>query len=218
MGEDQYPLPDEIADDYEEAERLRLKGAYDDARAIVEGILKRYPEHPKLWNCLGSICFSEGDYEKAEELFQKTLYFAPHNPKVYNNLSRTYRNLGDTEKSAEYARRAIRLDPKSPRSWNTLGLFYVGKGELEIAVDYFIAACYCDADELEAAFNAACALCQLGEAEDALRFLEKSLKHGFFLDYALKDETLDPLRGHPEFERLIAEASDRFGNRKDAEN
>ncbi|UCE27915.1 MAG: tetratricopeptide repeat protein [Candidatus Coatesbacteria bacterium] len=211
MVEDRYPLPDEIADDYEEAEGLRLKGAYGDARAIVEGLLERYPEHPKLWNCLGSIYFSEGNYEKAEELFQKTLYFAPHNPKVYNNLSRTYRNLGETEKSAEYARRAIRLEPKSPRSWNTLGLFYVDKGELEIAVDYFIAACYCEEDELEAAFNAACALCQLGETEDALRFLEKSLKHEFFLNYALKDETLDPLRGHPDFERLISEATERFG-------
>jgi tetratricopeptide (TPR) repeat protein len=214
MGEDTNPIPGEIRDDYEKAEELRLKGAYDDAKAIVEGLLERYPEHPKLWNCLGSIYFSEGNYEKAEELFLKTLYFAPHNPKVYNNLSRTYRNLGETGRSAEYARRAIRLDPKSPRSWNTLGLFYVGKGELEIAVDYFIAACYCDADELEAAFNAACALCQLGETEDALRFLEKSLEHEFFLNYALKDETLDPLRGHPGFENLIAEARGRFGNSK----
>jgi len=211
MPEDKYPLPDEIADDYEKAEGLRLKGAYDDARAIIEGLLESYPDHPKLWNCLCSIYFSEGDYQKAEKLFLKTLYYAPHNPRVYNNLSRTYANLGEQGKSLKYARRAIRLDPKSPRSWNTLGLYYVGNGELEAAVDYFIAACYCDEDELEAAFNAACALCQLGETEDALRFLEKSLEHEFFLEYALKDETLDTLRGHPEFERLIAEATERYG-------
>jgi tetratricopeptide (TPR) repeat protein len=214
MSEDKYPIPDESFEDYEKAKELRLKRDYNNARLITERLLEQYPEHPKLWNTLGSISFSEGDYKKAEGLFLKAIAYGPDIPLIYSNLSRTCGALGDLDRSAKYARRAIRAEPTLATAWNTLGLYYIDKGQIEIAVDYFIAASSYDESDLECAFNAACALCELGEAEDALRYLEKSLREEFFYDYALKDETLDPLRGHAEYERLIAEAAERFNKGK----
>jgi tetratricopeptide (TPR) repeat protein len=214
MREDKYHIPYESLEDYEKAKKLRLEGNYDSARLITERLLEKHPEHPKLWNTLGSISFSEGDYKKAEGFFLKAIAYGPGIALIYSNLSRTYGVLGDLDRSAKYARRAIRADPTLSTAWNTLGLYYIDKGQIEIAVDYFVAACLCGEEDLESAFNAACALCELGETDDALHYLEISLREEFFYNYALKDETLEPLRGLAEYELLIAEAAERFNKVK----
>jgi tetratricopeptide (TPR) repeat protein len=210
LKEDKYPIPDEIKGDYEKAKELRLKGDLESAERIAKELLESYPEHPVLWNLLGSVNFSKKEYRKAEELFLKALGYGTDIPIIYSNLSRTYGILGELEKSAKYARRVIRLNPKLSSAWNTLGLYFVDRGDLEIAVDYFVAAFSYNDGDLESAFNAACALCQLGEREEALLYLEKSLRHKFFLKYALEDPTLAPLRELPRFGRIISEAERRF--------
>lgn len=73
------------------------------------------------------------------------------------------------------------------------------KGDYARAAQHYSAAFRTDQDEVYA-FNAACCFSLVGDEQSALEWLRKSLRAYF--QERFNDFDLDPLRDHPEFERL----------------
>ena len=65
-------------------------------------------------------------------------------------------------------------------------------------------------DDWSVLYNAACFYSNVGEHERALDLLERALSHGGgYLEWMRHDTDLDPLRGHPRFEKLMSCLHDR---------
>lgn len=203
----EYPVPDEIERQYDEATRL-LKGyEYKAARAVLLGLLEQFPEEPRILNSLGNTYFAGGDdYNEAERYFLKALRYAPYLSSALSNIASLYCFIGRMEESAEYARRAVEIHPAEAKSWNTLGLYHIRKGQIETALDYFVAAYNYDNEYTIAAYNAACSMVELGRYDEALDYLGKALINERHYHEALQDPAFDPIRENPVFIELMNNA------------
>lgn len=207
MNETEYPIPSEIESVYEKARLLREQNEQESARTVLHGLLELFPEEPRVLNSIGTTYLDEeGGEEEAEKYFLLTLKYAPDFGDALSNLSGLYSRTGRYEEAAEYARRAIKAYPKFAPPWMTLGLYYARRGEIKTALDYFLAAYSRDESYSLAAYNAACALSELGRYEEAFEYLKKSLVLQRNLEHAKIDPNLAPLRDFPEFGRIIADA------------
>ena len=210
-SENKYPIPAEIKYVYDRAVLLRKENRQESARRVLLGLLELYPEEPRILNLVATTYLDEeGGEEEAEKYFLRSLEYAPDFGDALSNLSGLYSRLGRYEESAGCARRAIKANPKNGAPWMTLGLYYARSGEIKTALEYFLAAYSRDESYSLAAYNAACALSELGRYNEAFEYLEKSLVLRRNLEYAKTDHNLAPLREYPEFGRIIAEAEKRL--------
>jgi len=77
-------------------------------------------------------------------------------------------------------------------------------GERARSLDWAERALRIDPDEPGILYNVACVYALLGQAEEAIVCLEKSLTHNpWFKGWAEKDSDLDSLRDQPRFQTLL---------------
>jgi non-specific serine/threonine protein kinase len=154
---------------------------------------------------LGRVLLSAGRYDEAIAQLRQAIELEPGFYYVHWNLGRALEGKGSLrEATAEY-RKAAEFDPV-PVVLGSLGHAYAVSGHKDEARKIL--------DELTAAaqqrYVPAIAFSfiyvGLGDTEQALRFLEKSYddRAAFDLQALMDDRSLDPLRGHPRFERLVA--------------
>lgn len=212
MAENEYPVPDDIRREYDEAVGLLERCEHEEARIILSTLLERFPDEPRLVYSLGITYYHEdGDATRAKEYFLKAIELAPGLSVALSAISTLYGSTGKYEESAEYARRAIRALPQNAAAWNTLGLYYVRVGRVEVGLDYFIAAYAFDRDNSASAYNAACALTELGRYDEALKYLEKALVTIKRIDEAKNDPVFDTISETTGFVELIKKAEKVFG-------
>ncbi len=105
----------------------------------------------------------------------------------------------------ERAERAANLHPEnaSPLHRGALALSYLG--EREKAHFWLARALAIDPDDFVLQHNAACTHAQLGEVEQALRYVEKAVSNiaQNTIDMLRNDRDLDPIRDDPRFQRLL---------------
>jgi tetratricopeptide (TPR) repeat protein len=205
--ESKYPVHEEIAVPYKKAVSLNNSGKYKSARRELLELVEMYPDEPRILNSLGNTYARlKDDVEKGIECYLKALEIAPDFTPALVNLASLYSALGRYSGAVMYARRALTLDRKSPAAWNTIGLYYARTGDVPTALDYFLASYSYDNDYVIAAFNAACALTELGRLEEALKYLEISLVDKRLLEDATTDSSLEALRTLPEFKAILDKA------------
>jgi tetratricopeptide (TPR) repeat protein len=117
-----------------------------------------------------------------------------------------YSEMGELEKASEYARRSVMILTESAIPWHTLGVYYLTRGQLVTAIDHFLAAYSYDPAYTKAAYNAACCYALLGEIDEALEYLKKSLDSPERIARAEKDEDFASIRDLPGFKQVIEEA------------
>jgi tetratricopeptide (TPR) repeat protein len=217
-GKSKYLVPGEIAVPYKKAVSLNNIGKYESARRELLGLLELYPNEPRLLNSLGNTYARlKDDTEKGIKCYLKALEIAPDFTPALVNLASLYSALGRYGEAVEYARRALTLDRESPAAWNAIGLYYARTGDVSTALDYFLASYSYDNSYRVAAFNAACALTELGRLEEALKYLELSLGDERLLKDAATDSSLDALRALPEFRRILDKAAETVTAEDDSE-
>lgn len=204
--DEKYALRGDVQGLYDDAVAAINLEKYDDARQLLYQILDKYPEHPYVLNALASAFRKEGNYKKAEETFFRAIAAAPDYVYAYNNLSLMYSEMGKLGKAAEYARRSIKLLKGSAVPWHTLGVYYMKRGQLRTAIDHFLAAYSYDPEYAKAAYNAACCYATVGETDEAIKYLSKSLDSLERVAKAEADEDFVHLRNVPEFKKVIEDA------------
>jgi adenylate cyclase len=210
--EEGYPLPSQLADDFNEAvETMELGEDQEGPRKVFERLLESEPNHPRLLLALGLTYFYEEEYKEAEDIFLMALKLYPGFSLVYSHLSFVYSWTGRCEEAAEYAEKAIKLDPESPMNWNAMGLRYGHDGNYEMALGHFLAAYTLDPSYYLSSFNAACTYAVLGDTEKALEFLKTAISSRRFIHFAETDPDLASVRVMREFKALLSEAWKRLG-------
>jgi tetratricopeptide (TPR) repeat protein len=216
-GRYQYPMSVELVGYFEAVTRMIDDGEARPAIGILEGLLADGYEHPWISSTLGYLYFSvkpsdkpEGNL-KAEEILLAALERYPDYAEVHRWLSVVYSWSGRYEEAANHVEKALELDRKSPGNWNAFGLFYLKQKEYDIALGNFLAAYALDRGYTTSAYNIACCYANMKEPEKALEYLGVALASKKHVGPAETDPDLEPLRGSPEFKRVVAAAKERFG-------
>ncbi len=168
-------LPKEIA--AADRERVELAGRAavlawrskpDEALAVADELLEKYPAQPNAHYLKGYILLLKHSPQAAEE-FRKELEISPNH--VPARLQIAYERLqrGDAAGGLPYARRAVELAPNDFTAWDIYGRLLLGANRVEEAIRALEKAVKLAPESAEVHFHLATAYSRAGRKEDAAR-------------------------------------------------
>ncbi len=126
-----------VSANLQQAEELRRKGLFDEAKGKVLEELKRNPASVEAYNLMGFIYIDEKDASNAIEAFQQALKLAPGSGKTRNNLGNVYMSERRPDLAENEFRTVLRTDPGNRDANYNLGLLLMGKGLPGEAIPHF---------------------------------------------------------------------------------
>lgn len=117
------------------------------AEAIINQLLKAFPDHPEATGLKGILKQVTGDWEGSVETLLKAVQLDPENPDNYNNLGRSYAMLDKYDLSVENLNKALTLRPDHAMYINNLALQYRALGQIDRAIELFERAIAVKPDE-----------------------------------------------------------------------
>ena len=168
----------ETRDQLEQAERLRMGGELERARAICEPLVVRYGDYFGALHTLGLIYADQGNYPMALGLLVRA---AMHNPRSWMTLtalSGVYLGLGAREMAAHTLEQARQIEPKEVSVLMTLGEIYNQEREYELAQNAYREALALEPKFEGAAAGLATCCTHLGQHAEAAKVLEGFVKRG----------------------------------------
>jgi len=161
-------------------------------RALKQSAFK----DPFLWNKLGIAFQQESKLRSARQAYLKATHVDPKFAEGWNNLGTVYFLAKKYGKSVEYFRRAIKLKDDIAAFHMNLGTSYYHQKKVDQAVEEFRTALGLDPGvavqqsatgttinaggaDVEFYFCLAKAFASIGKAEDAVRYLRRSLEDGY---------------------------------------
>ncbi len=159
----------------------------------------------------GRYAFSKGKLETAARLFEKGTEVRPDDYQAVALLAQVYRALGQDDKRDDARKRTLDVIEKrlqtSPNDARALCFGSVNlleAGETEKGMEWLERAKNALADDALNLYNVACVYSNIGQIDDALDCLEKSVRKGMAeVDWMMNDSDLDNLRDHPRFKALL---------------
>ena len=192
---------------------LSLGQRYEEAMAEFEQAIALDPNSFEAHYFYARACFGQGKLERAAVLFERA---ADNKPDDYQSLIlsiQIYESLGrdrDKEEAArkgvERAERELTLHPENPRPAYLGAAALATLGEKDRAKEWVSRALAIDPDDILTQYNAACTYSLLGDIEPAFDLLERLLPHaGHELrrGWIKQDSSLDPLRSHPRYQKVL---------------
>lgn len=120
-----------------EAEALIQKGAFADARALLDEQLKLNPSSVDAYNLLGIIYTNEKNYDRALDAFQSALKLAPDSTKTHNNLGDLYVAEQKLNLAQQEFEKVLRIAPANRDANYNLGLLELANGTPAKAIQHF---------------------------------------------------------------------------------
>lgn len=159
----------------------------------------------------GRYAFSKGKLESAAKLFETASAVRPDDYQALALLAQVYRGLGQDDKRDDARRRTLEVIEKrletSPDDARALCFGSVNlleAGETEKGMRWLERAKNSLGDDALNLYNVACVYSNIGQLEEALDCLEKSVRKGMAeVDWMMNDSDLDNLRDHPRFKALL---------------
>jgi tetratricopeptide (TPR) repeat protein len=158
---------------------------------------------------LGTAYFRDGRYADAARAFERACELTPSDYRVWRNLGAAlYWAPGERDKATAAFSRAVALgeeartvNPRQPALLAQLADAYSMLGDRQSATAAAVAVERLGTSDPDAAFNVANAYEQLGERDQALRWLEQALATGYSRDAVERSPSLAELRKDPRFDR-----------------
>src|SRR5690606_29150148 len=142
------PLPPTPAAAYARAFALHRDGRLEDALALLEAALQRWPDHADARNLAGVLCMMRRDHAAAVRHMEHAVARGA-GAGVLANLGFAYQALGDTARAADAYARATRLEPGLGFAWQKLGELQEALGDPEAALASWRRAVELDPDDLK---------------------------------------------------------------------
>ncbi len=192
------------------AVRLRQGRVADAERALARSI--QLQPTPSALSNLATLLFSQGRYAEAARTAERAATPECRDYRVFRNLAAArYWAPGERGRVAEVCRRMAglvgeerRLDPKNPRPLVELGDCYANAGEVKAARALLLEGLALGGADMTVARIAASAFEQIGDREQALRWLGVALAHGYPHGQLADDPGLEALRRDPRYAKLGA--------------
>lgn len=119
---------------------------------------------------IGVVYFRLGLFDEAIIAWQNALKHAPFDSGVLNNLAIAFLKQKRIDEAASHAETASRTNPNMPEPWNTLGEIYLSKGDPRKAASYFKQYLHLRPEDSRGYWNAALALREAGQYEEAIQY------------------------------------------------
>jgi len=224
----QQPVRHIKLSDEERADIFMARKSYSEAIEYYSRAIKSYrlspqnkPKVAALWNKMG-ICYQqELGYEMARKAYKKSIHLDRTFGRPWNNLGTTFYLNQKVKKSIKYYRRAVKLSPLSASFHLNLGTAYFTRKKYKKAFVEYHTAIKIDPDILEQNsregtavetrhssakfyFYLAKVFASLGNASEAVRYLERAMEEGFNnQDRILQDPDLKKISKDPAFIALM---------------
>lgn len=192
---------------------LMLKGDQIGAEREFQTAIKLEPNSYEAYFYLGGMYLRDGHADRAQPLFLKAFELADHDLQaamMLSNAYRTSRNASDLENIARQAidisEQRLRMSPDDERAAYVGAMALIDLGDLGRARQWADLATAIAVEDGRASYNLACLYGLLGDAEEALVHLEKTLRMGCSSQkraWMQRDADLACVRLDPRFGELL---------------
>lgn len=190
---------------------LAISGKHEEAERAFENAILLNASQFEPYYFYGRDCLAQGKFEKAARLFSEACRLNPDDYQAPGFLAMAYAQLGrEAEQEQanahflESIEKYIDLHPDDGRALAFGAYALAEAGEVDRARDWAARAVEAGKDEPAIIYNLGCLHCFLGEYEEALDYLERSVEHGYgHRRWFENDADLAPLRDHPRFQNLL---------------
>ena len=214
-------LDPSLADAYAAKGRiLSDRGLYKEAVGQLDLALRLDPDSYDVNVAAGRCAGAEHRHADAVRYLERAAEAAPLDFWALGMVIAEYESIGDKPGAASAARRALdriegivtdQPDHGSALRFGNMAL--IALGERERALEWAERALLLDPDNNNLHYNLACGLLKIDATERALDLLERVMRvsQPEALQWMKVDPDLDPIREHPKFMAMLAEAEARLG-------
>lgn len=141
----------------------------DGLSAIVEQMIRRFPDRPATAYYTGMLRLLEGRPDEAARLARQATTADPSHAQAWGLAGASLASLGRTEEAKQAFESSARANPRDPSAYANMGLVALGAGKTSEAARWFAESLIADPSYGPAREGLATALDALGENERARR-------------------------------------------------
>jgi Flp pilus assembly protein TadD len=188
---------------------LLKEGKFEEAAAELQKAAEAAPKSAIIQSNLGYALDRQGRIDEAVAAYRKALELDPENAIVRNNLANLYSKQGLYDDAARQLEDLVQRDPGNATAKANLESALKNKTvsqDKQNQVSTAVQAADAKPKDPQAAYNAARVYARLGDADQALVWLNKALDLGYDqFDYLSLDPSLVSLKKDPRFLKLLEE-------------
>jgi len=155
----------------------------DQAREILEKILRLDPDNADALVNIGTVEYRSGEFVLALKHYQRAIKINPAHALVFSNMGMVYFSSFQRDNDRQFLdpalqhlNKALQLDPDLAAGYNGRGAVYLALNEAEKAIADFKKALQLKPELVDAYFNITYALLQLGRKKEAIDLLNRFKK------------------------------------------
>lgn len=188
---------------------LLKEGKFEEAAAELQKAAEASPKSAVILSNLAYAYDRQGRTEEAVGAYRKALELDPANAIIRNNLANLYSKQGLFDDATRELEDLVQRDPANATAKANLENALKNKSVLQERKDQVSSAVQgaeSKPNDPRAAYNAARVYARLGDADQALSWLNKALDLGYDqFDYLSLDPSLANLKKDPRFLKLLEE-------------
>lgn len=170
-------ITDEVKTEFLKGEKLFEEGKYEEAIAVFEGLLEKFPDAYIINLGVGDSYFQMEKYEEAEKFYQKVLEKDPNHVRALIGIGSCYLNQGNKERALEwYSKIEFEKIDDSTVLYN-IGTILYNNSKFAEALNYYKRAAEIQENFLDARYQLGLTYLALGNNQEALREFENYLKY-----------------------------------------
>ncbi len=189
-----------------------LLGHYEDAAAMHKRAIEIHPA-AKAYSNLGSNYFYLGKYEDAAAAYISAIELDPGDDILYRNLGDVLLRSGKEdeatrqfEKAASLVHDALKTKPQSAELLSRLAVYQSKLKNHADALESIRMAGLLEPHNTTLKYQRAVVFTLTGQLEEAAKYLEDALLHGYSRSEAERDPDLESLRGRAEYNSLFTKS------------
>jgi TolB-like protein/Flp pilus assembly protein TadD len=207
----------ELAPDLAEAHEARgvaltVAKRPEEAEREFETAIRLNPKLFEAYYFYGRLCFLQGRLEEAAHWFEEASHVRPEDYQsqallggIYDGLGRPTEAEGWYRSAVSVIRKHLEMYPADARAFYMGAIGAIRLGDTAQAEVWVRRALAIDPEDPLILYNVGCAYARLGQLDESLDCLERTIRHGGsgHRGWMRNDSDLEALRGNPRFEALL---------------
>jgi Tfp pilus assembly protein PilF len=170
-------VSDNVKEEYLQGTKLFEGGQYEEAIAIFESILEKYPDIHIINYDIGNAYFQMDRYDEAEQYYLKVLEKEPDNVHSLMGVGNCYINRGNNEKALEWYNKIEFEKIDDATVLYNIGTIFYNSSKFDEAMKFYKKAVEIHEDSLDARYQLGLSYLAIGNNPEALKEFENYLKY-----------------------------------------